>query len=80
MNGNFFLQNMFFIIVSMTFFTPFFAIEVSVFDSNNGFKKPVTDHLKNDNDYKALGKRMFKFLEIQDSNEPEYVDNNNQSN
>ena len=52
MNGNFFLQNMFFIIVSMTFFTPFFAIEVSVFDSNNGFKKPVTDHLTSDNDYK----------------------------
>ena len=26
-----------------------------------------------DNDYKALGKRVFKFLKIQDSNEPEYV-------
>lgn len=28
---------------------------------------------KKDNDYKALGKRVFKFLKIQDSNEPEYV-------
>ena len=28
---------------------------------------------KKDNDYKALGKRVFKFLEVQDSNEPEYV-------
>ena len=28
---------------------------------------------KKDNDYKALGKRVFKFLEIQDSNEAEYV-------
>lgn len=26
-----------------------------------------------DNDYKALGKRVFKFLKIQDSNDPEYV-------
>lgn len=28
----------------------------------------------NDSDYKALGKRVFKFLNIQDTNEPEYVD------
>lgn len=28
---------------------------------------------KKENDYKALGKRVFKFLSIQDSNEPEYV-------
>ena len=28
---------------------------------------------QNDNDYKALGKRMFKFLDVQDSNAPEYV-------
>lgn len=28
---------------------------------------------KRDNDYKALGKRVFKFLEIQNGNEPEYV-------
>lgn len=27
-----------------------------------------------DSDFKALGKRVFKFLEIQDSNEPEYVE------
>lgn len=26
-----------------------------------------------DKDYKALGKRVFKFLDIQESNEPEYV-------
>lgn len=26
-----------------------------------------------DNDFKALGKRVFKFLEVQDTNEPEYV-------
>ncbi len=26
-----------------------------------------------DNDYKALGKRVFKFLEVQNNNEPEYV-------
>lgn len=28
---------------------------------------------QNDNDFKALGKRVFKFLDIQDNNEPEYV-------
>ena len=27
-----------------------------------------------DSDFKALGKRVFKFLEVQDSNEPEYVE------
>ncbi|MDA3856235.1 MAG: DUF192 domain-containing protein [Candidatus Woesearchaeota archaeon] len=30
---------------------------------------------KQDKDYKALGKRIFKFLDMQDSNEPEYVEN-----
>lgn len=29
---------------------------------------------KEDKDYKALGKRVFKYLHIQDTNEPEYVD------
>ena len=29
---------------------------------------------KQDKDYKALGKRMFKYLHIQDTNEPEYVE------
>lgn len=29
---------------------------------------------KSDSDYKALGKRVFKFLEIQDNNTPEYVE------
>lgn len=33
-------------------------------------KSDITDR---DNDYKALGKRVFKFLDIQDSNEKEYV-------
>lgn len=33
-------------------------------------KSEVTN---NDNDYKALGKRVFKFLDIQNSNEKEYV-------
>lgn len=28
---------------------------------------------KKDNDYKALGKRVFKFLTVQDNTEPEYV-------
>lgn len=28
---------------------------------------------QSDNDFKALGKRVFKFLETQDNNEPEYV-------
>ena len=28
----------------------------------------------NDNDYKALGKRVFKFIQVQDSNEPEFVE------
>lgn len=28
---------------------------------------------KKDNDYKALGKRVFKFLTVQDNSEPEYV-------
>ena len=27
----------------------------------------------NDSDFKALGKRVFKFLETQDTNKPEYV-------
>jgi hypothetical protein len=27
-----------------------------------------------DSDYKALGKRIFKFLETQSNNEPEYVE------
>lgn len=31
------------------------------------------DVTNNDNDFKALGKRVFKFLDIQDSNEKEYV-------
>ena len=30
--------------------------------------------LDNDNSYKALGKRMFKFLGIQEDTEPEYVE------
>lgn len=29
---------------------------------------------KEDKDYKALGKKVFKYLDIQDSNEPEYVE------
>lgn len=29
-----------------------------------------------DNDYKALGKRVFKFLKAQDDSEPEYVSKN----
>jgi hypothetical protein len=29
---------------------------------------------KSDSDYKKLGKTVFKFLDIQDSNEAEYVD------
>ena len=32
---------------------------------------------ENDNDYKKLGKTVFKFLQIQDSNEPEYVQSKN---
>ena len=28
----------------------------------------------NDNDYKALGKRVFKFIQVQNSNEPEFVE------
>ena len=28
----------------------------------------------NDNDFRALGKRVFKFLATQDSNEPQYVE------
>lgn len=35
-------------------------------------KKAATT--QNDNDYKALGKRIFKFLETQSNNEPEYVE------
>lgn len=30
--------------------------------------------LNTDNSYKALGKRMFKFLDIQENTEPEYVE------
>lgn len=29
---------------------------------------------KSDSDYKSLGKQLFKYLKIQNSNEPEYVD------
>ena len=32
---------------------------------------------QNDNDYKALGKRVFKFLQTQETNEPEYVQSKN---
>lgn len=32
---------------------------------------------ENDNDYRKLGKTVFKFLQIQDSNEPEYVQSKN---
>lgn len=38
-------------------------------------KKAATTN--NDNDYKALGKRMFKFLQTQDETEPEYVQSKN---
>ena len=31
----------------------------------------------NDNDYKALGKRMFKFLQVQENTDPEYVESKN---
>lgn len=37
-------------------------------------KAATTD---NDNDYKALGKRMFKFLGIQEKTDPEYVESKN---
>lgn len=29
---------------------------------------------KSDSDYKRLGKSMFKYLKIQDNNEPEFVE------
>jgi len=32
---------------------------------------------QNDNDYKALGKRVFKFLQTQETNEPEFVKSKN---
>lgn len=32
------------------------------------------DKNKTDKYYKALGKKMFKYLDVQDSNKPEYVD------
>lgn len=31
----------------------------------------------NENDYKALGKRMFKFLQVQSETDPEYVESKN---
>ena len=31
----------------------------------------------NDNDYKKLGDRLFKFLQVQDSNPAEYVESKN---
>lgn len=37
-------------------------------------KAATTD---NDNDYKALGKRMFKFLQVQSETKPEYVESKN---
>ena len=38
-------------------------------------KKAATT--QNDNDYKALGKRVFKFLQVQSDTEPEYVKSKN---
>lgn len=38
-------------------------------------KKAYSTH--NDNDYKALGKRVFKFLQVQSENVPEYVQSKN---
>jgi hypothetical protein len=32
---------------------------------------------QNDNDYKALGKRVFKFLQVQSETDPEYVKSKN---
>lgn len=29
---------------------------------------------KNDNDYKKLGKKIFEYIEIQDSNKPDYIE------
>lgn len=40
------------------------------------FAKKATQS-QSDNDYKALGKRVFKFIETQNENEPEYVENKN---
>lgn len=37
-------------------------------------KAATTD---NDNDYRALGKRMFKFLQVQTDTDPEYVESKN---
>lgn len=37
-------------------------------------KAATTD---SDNDYKALGKRMFKFLQVQSDTDPEYVESKN---
>jgi hypothetical protein len=37
-------------------------------------KAATTD---SDNDYKALGKRMFKFLQVQSETDPEYVKSKN---
>lgn len=39
-------------------------------------KKAATTN--NDNDYKNVGKRVFKFLEIQEGNTPEYVESKKQ--
>jgi len=38
-------------------------------------KKAATTN--NENDYKALGKRMFKFLQVQSETDPEYVESKN---
>ena len=37
-------------------------------------KAAATD---NDNGYRALGKRMFKFLQVQSETKPEYVESKN---
>jgi len=39
-------------------------------------KKAATTN--NENDYKNLGKRVFKFLKVQETNNPEYVQSKNQ--
>ena len=38
-------------------------------------KKAATT--ESDNDYRALGKRMFKFLQVQSETKPEYVESKN---
>ena len=55
-----------------------FTLQIMAQRKRTATKK--ADESKSDSDYKALGKYMFKCINIQDEREPEYVKGPNSSN